>query len=172
MTTILSISLTVKQFLLHDLSERTLQLFKRQRGFYNLRFIGDGALGNLAGQINSLSIDMNGVFEKCSSIRWTTEVYSMIFHSVLKSCSRLTKFHFCSSDYSSNCRNVQLSWVNAGSAFLTDLKLRVTSFGECLSLLDGRFPSLTTASVFVLEISTTPSTGNMVSVNRLWKREL
>ena len=113
---------------------------------------GGSALYNLLNeQISSLLVDMDNTCADESS----TEFYSTVFHSLLKSCQRLTKFHFCASDYGSRCCPVEFSPMNCQSAILTNLNVHTTSFHECLYLFDGHFPSLSTVTITVGHIGDT-----------------
>ena len=100
----------------------------------------------------------------------STEYDSTLFESILKSCQRLTKLHFCSG-YGSRCHWVEFSRLNYQSALLTDLKVYTTSFGECLYLLDGHFPSLSTVTIVVKDIGRTPrNREKAVSINLCRKK--
>ena len=113
---------------------------------------GDGVLCKLLKeQIASLTVDLN---DNCTD-EWSTKNSSALFHWILQSCPRLSKFHFCSSDYVRKCRRVEFSSLNCQSARLTDLKVITTSFRECLYLFDGHFPSLQAVTIYVDQIGPT-----------------
>ena len=113
--------------------------------------LGDSVLHNLLDQqITSLSIDLSAKRRGDSS----PEYSSTLFASILQSCQRLTKLHFCSGS-GSQVYWVEFSRLNCQSALLTDLSVYTTSFGECAYLFDGHFPSLSTVTIVVQEIGRT-----------------
>ena len=96
-------------------------------------------------QITSLIIDMNDK----SSGEASRENLSFIFSFTLYICRRLTKFHFCRYPHRSTSRVLRLSSWKGKSSTLTELKLKVESFDDCLHLFDGDFPSLSTLVIAV-----------------------
>jgi hypothetical protein len=102
-------------------------------------------------QIRSLVIDMNDKLTDETSI----EYYSIIFDFILNLCERLTKFHFCPYNYRLKIWPVQFSSMNCKSAILSELKIEIDSFSECLYLFDGHFPSLSILIINVKQIKYT-----------------
>jgi hypothetical protein len=95
--------------------------------------------------MTSLVIDMNDKVTDETSI----EHYSMIFHFILNLCERLIKFHFCVYNHRAKIWPVQFSLMNCKSAVLSELKININSFDECLYLFDGHFPSLSILTISV-----------------------
>ncbi len=107
--------------------------------------LGDKILLNLLyEQITSLIIDVNDKTDESH-----TEYYSLVFHLILEWCQRLNKLHFCSYYYRWENRPVYFSSFNCKSTILTELKVNINCFDECLYLFDGHFPSL---SILILNV--------------------
>jgi hypothetical protein len=137
--------------------------------FSYLSIVGDEILLNLLNkQITSLIIDINDKPTDEKSI----EYFSVMFSLILNLCRRLSKFHFCPYYYRSKTHRVYFSSTNCKSATLTELKVYVNSFNECLYLFDEHFPSLSTLIINVKEIKETSRTRkNTVKAFFLSKRE-
>ena len=147
----LSISFKVRQRSSIVLAKRTKQSTHAWVSSHQCLVVDDGVLHNLLHQqITSLYIDLTC---ECAG-ESSTEYNSKLFHSILQSCPRLTKLHFCPGTFSW-VHMVEFSRLNCQSALLTDLSVYTTSFGECAYLFDGHFPSLSTVTIVVQEIGCT-----------------
>ena len=117
-----------------------------------LSFVADAILIKyLNKQITCLIIDMNGK----SSAEASRDYLSLMFALTLYMCHRITKVHFCRYFHRSTSRVLRLSSWSAESSTLTELKIKVESYDECLYLFDGRFPSLSTSIIVVQTITET-----------------
>ena len=85
----------------------------------------------------------------------TRDYLSLMFAVALYLCHRLVKFHFCAYSHRVTRRFVRLSSWNTRSSTLTELMIEVNSFDECLYLFDRDFPSLSTLTRDVDEITQT-----------------
>ena len=124
-------------------------------GIFNLSILGDEILIDLLHkQITSLTIDIN---DKLTDER-PIEHFSVMFCLILKLCQRLEKFHFCQFHYRSEKRPIYFSPLDCKSAILTELKVNINCFDECLYLFDGHFSSLSTVILNVRIIRETSQT--------------
>jgi hypothetical protein len=78
-----------------------------------------------------------------------------MFVLILFLCKRLIKLSFCQLDNRSTFCTFDLSSRNFESSTLTELKINVKTFDDCLYLLDGRFNCLSTLIINVEIISYT-----------------
>lgn len=125
--------------------------------FSCLSILGDEILIDLLHkQITTLIIDIN---EKSTDER-RIEHFSVMVYLILELCQRLNKFHFCSLNYRSKKRPIYFSSLDCKSAILTELKVDINCFDECLYLFDGHFPSLSTIVLNVKQIRETSSKRN------------
>ena len=95
--------------------------------------------------MTSLVIDMNDKVTDGTS----SEYNSFIFNLILNFCTRLIKFHFRPYDRRAKIWPIQFSSLNCKSAILSELKIDIYSFDECLYLFDGHFPSL---SILIINV--------------------
>ncbi|CAF1040738.1 unnamed protein product [Rotaria magnacalcarata] len=104
-------------------------------------------------QITCLTIDVkNKPTEPFSETLWVT------FTLILSLCKELNKLSFCQFDNRSTFCTFDLSSTNFKSSTLTELKINVETFDDCLSLLDGRFNCLSTLIINIEIISCTSGT--------------
>ena len=101
-------------------------------------------------QITCLKIDVND--EPTTS---SPETLSTIFALVLSLCKRLIKFNFGFFFHRLPFCTFELSSTNFKSSTLTELKINVKTFDDCLYLLDGRLNCLSTLIIYVKEIAYT-----------------
>lgn len=137
--------------------------------FLFLLIVDDDVLLNLLKkQITSLVIDMNDTLTDGTSI----EYYSTIFDFILNLCERLTKLQFCVYDSRANIWPVRFSLHNCQSAILSQLKIEINSFRQCLYLFDGHFPSLSILILSVKQINYTSwrRRKNTVNINGFWRK--
>ncbi|CAF4082841.1 unnamed protein product [Rotaria sordida] len=104
-------------------------------------------------QITCLKIDV-----KDEPTEPPPETLSIIFVLILSLCKRLIKLSFCQFDNRSTFCTFDLSSTNFKSSTLTELKIHVVTFDDCLYLLDGYFNCLSTLIIHVKKISYTSGT--------------
>ncbi|CAF2941813.1 unnamed protein product [Rotaria sp. Silwood2] len=104
-------------------------------------------------QITCLTIDVKDKPTEPSS-----ETLWVIFTLILSLCKQLNKLNFCQFDNRSTFRIFDLSSTNFKSSTLTELKINVETFDDCLYLLDGRFNCLSTLIINIEIISFTSGT--------------
>ncbi|CAF1281091.1 unnamed protein product [Rotaria sordida] len=126
----------------------------------------DSILRNLllTQQITHLNIDIQD-----EESRETSEILSNLFALIVSLCKRLINLNFCQvlpERTLPMCVDNLLS-TNCISSNLTELKINVTTFDDCLYLLDGRFDCLSTLIIYVFDISFTSS--NMDNTKKLPK---
>ncbi|CAF3215420.1 unnamed protein product, partial [Rotaria sp. Silwood2] len=104
-------------------------------------------------QITCLTIDVKDKPTEPSS-----ETLWVIFTLILSLCKQLNKLNFCQFDNRSTFRTFDLSSTNFKSSTLTELKINVETFDDCLYLLDGCFNCLSTLIINIEIISFTSGT--------------
>ncbi len=111
-------------------------------------------------QITCLTIDVKDKpTEPSSETLWVT------FTLILSLCKQLNKLSFCQFDNRSTLCTFDLSSTNFKPSTLTELKVNVETFDDCLYLLDGRFNCLSTLIINIEIISSTSGTiDNTVSI--------
>ncbi len=93
------------------------------------------------------------------------ETLSSILALILSLCKRLIKLNFCEFDNRTTFCTFDLSSTNFKSSTLTDLKINVETFDDCLYLLDGHFNCLSTLIINIEIISSTSGAiDNTVSI--------
>ncbi|CAF5048599.1 unnamed protein product, partial [Rotaria sp. Silwood1] len=90
-------------------------------------------------QITCLKIDV-----KDEPTEPSPETLSIMFALILSLCKRLIKTSFCQLHNRSTFCTYDLSSTNIKSSTLTELKIQVETFDDCLYLLDERFNCLST----------------------------
>ena len=104
-------------------------------------------------QITCLKIDVKDLPTEPSP-----ETLCIMFALILSLCKQLIKLSFCQLDNRSTFCTFDLSSTNFKSSTLTELKIRVENFDDCLCLLDGRFNCLSTLIIHINLISYTSGT--------------
>ncbi|CAF3985651.1 unnamed protein product [Rotaria sordida] len=104
-------------------------------------------------QITCLTIDVKDKPREPSS-----ETLYVIFTLILSLCKQLNKLSFCQFDNRSTFRTFDSSSTNFKSSTLTELKINVETFDDCLYLLDGRFNCLSRLIINIEIISSTSGT--------------
>lgn len=132
---------------------------------FSFSIVDDLILRNLLSkQITHLSIDITKTAEKCSIDA------AKIFSSILSLCKRLIVFNFCDIFPTRKCWAIlfHLPTPSYMSSTLVKLKINVTSFFDCLYLLDGHFDSLSTLIINVADIyNPVIDLGRSVSINSM-----
>ncbi|CAF3926987.1 unnamed protein product [Rotaria sordida] len=108
----------------------------------------------LTQQITHLNIDIQN--EKISEL---SEISSNIFVLILSLCKRLIYLNFCQlfSYRNSSICIYELPKTRCTSSTLTELKINVATFNDCLYLLDGNFDYLSKLIINVKKIRYKPS---------------